>query len=360
MHGGNIHYLMRNTNLNSSDWVDFSANINPLGLSSELTDLFYQSIAEAVHYPDPDYHDLYRATAVCFGCDEKHILLGNGAVDVLYQWLHKMSPRKAIIPAPTFSEYEKALKGVNAEIIYATLHQDNNFDITAEMLAPLLTKDIDLVVLCNPNNPTGRIIPSEEMDKILRLVLSHKCYLMVDEAFMDFIEDGDKQTLISKINALPQVSVLRSFTKIFAMPGIRLGAVVAGNSQLIAQCKEEAVPWKINAVANAFHRYINTDDAKEYTIKTRHLITKERQWLYNHLSALQQLKVINGAANYLLVHWKDNNRTVAELRERLLQSGIVIRDCSTFIGLDERWFRVAVKNRNENERLVSAIKDNID
>ena len=357
MHGGNIHLIKREMKVSSNDLVDFSANINPLGVPSELMGFFEASLADMVHYPDPEYHDLYRETALFLKCQQENLLLGNGAADVIYQWLQKVSPRKALLPAPTFSEYENALRRMNTHITYAALFEENHFDISAETLTSQIKEDTDLVVLCNPNNPTGRIIPLGEMEEILRFTQRHGCHLMVDEAFMDFVEGGQQHTLIGKINTLPHVSILRSFTKLFAVPGIRLGAVVSSNTHLIRACKEEAVPWQINTMANALHQYINTDNAREYIVNSRSLVTKERNWLYAGLSAINQFRVVEGAANYLLVHWTDHHRRAMELREGLLPAGIIIRDCSNYIGLDEHWFRVAVKRRKENEDLLKAIVD---
>ena len=360
MHGGNIHLIRRESTLNTNDLSDFSANINPLGVPRELMDFFEASLADVVHYPDPEYHDLYRETALFFKCHPRNLLLGNGAADVIHQWLQKISPRKALLPAPTFSEYEKALRRINTHITYAPLHEENQFDVSAEKLASQIKEGTDLVVLCNPNNPTGRIIPLGEMEEIIALTQRHGCHLMVDEAFMDFVQDGQKNTLIGKIDTLSHVSILRSFTKLFAVPGIRLGAVVSGNTRLIRACKEEAVPWHINTIANALHQYINTDNARVYIENSRGLVTKERDWLYAGLSTTNQFRVVEGAANYLLVHWTDHHRSAMELREGLLPAGIIIRDCSNYVGLDEHWFRVAVKQRKENEGLLQAIMEFLD
>lgn len=357
MHGGNIHLIKRDIKLSNNHFVDFSANINPLGVPSELMGFFKSSLEDVVHYPDPEYYDLYRETAIFFKCQPENLFLGNGAADVIYQWLQKVSPRKALLPAPTFSEYEKALRRMKTQITYAPLFEENHFDISAEKLASHIEKDTDLVVLCNPNNPTGRIIPLGEMEEILRLTQRHGCHLMVDEAFMDFVEQGQQHTLIGKIDTLPNVSILRSFTKLLAVPGIRLGAVVSGNTRLIKACKEEAVPWQINTIANALHQYINTDNAREYIVNSRSLVAKEKNWLYAGLSAINQFRVVEGAANYLLVHWTDHHRRAMELREGLLLSGIIVRDCSNYVGLDEHWFRVAIKQRKENEGLLQAIVD---
>lgn len=359
MHGGNLKLIQRQMNLDARDLLDFSANINPLGIPDKLMALFSKELPQAIHYPDPDYHDLYHETAQYFSCNEKNLFLGNGAADVMYQWLKKLMPQKAVLTAPTFSEYENVLRRIKTDISYASLHHENQFDVTAQNLEPLLEKGTDLVVLCNPNNPTGRIIPSEEMDKILGLVHHYECQLVVDEAFIDFTEYKETQSLVPRIPVLPNVSVIRSFTKIFAIPGVRLGAVIAGNSSLVAQCKQEAVPWNINVMANVLHKYINTDDAEKYLVESRRQVALEREWLYDQLSALEPFSVVKSVANYLLVHWKDYDRTVTELRDRLLQSGIVIRDCRNFVGLDQHWFRVAVKKRAENEKLIKNITEAI-
>jgi len=356
MHGGNIHLIHRETGVPLEKLLDFSANINPLGIPGELVQMMIEAMGEIIHYPDPDYHDLYRETARFFGCEREHLFLGNGAASVIHELIGLLKPKTALLPAPTFSEYQRALERCGTEIMHFTLGPSNRFDLpVAELLDQLA--GIDLLVLCNPNNPTGRLIPREDLDKILAECQKQKCHLLVDEAFMDFIFEEEGVSLLSTIDQCTHLTVIRAFTKIFAIPGVRLGAAISGNAGLIRQLRTTSIPWNVNTFAASIQGYLNTREADDFLHATRELVQTERVWLTRELRRFSQLDVIEGRANYLLVLLKPGNGSTEKLRQALITKGIVIRNCSNYKGLGDGWFRTAVKQRSENEVLVNCLRE---
>lgn len=352
MHGGNVHKIQRQTGIQVSDLLDFSANINPLGIPETLLTAMKASLDKAVHYPDPDYRHLYEALARFFQCDEQRLVIGNGAAQVIHELVALLRPRKALLMAPTFSEYRQALEKTNTLIQTLSLKMENEFDVPIQQLEQQLKQGFDLVVLCNPNNPTGRLIPRDQMKQVLTICHDQGCRLLVDEAFMDFTTSEAADSLVKETADWQRLMVIRAFTKIFAIPGIRLGAAVLGDKQLAAKTRCHMVPWSVNVVAESVGSFLNTPEASRYLAQSVEMVTREREWLFHEMNETPGLKPVLGSANYLLVSLDETMPPVTRLQQYLLQQGIMIRNCSNYEGLNQRWFRVAVKRREENLQLL--------
>lgn len=304
-HGGNIYKY-------GKDIIDFSANINPLGLSKEIKRV---NLDRILHYPDPDSKELIKCIARYWRIGEENILLGNGSSELIYLIVYTFRPQKIFIPVPSFSEYERAAK-----------------------IAGRWNGGVELLFICNPNNPTGSLV------KVPRF----KGLKVVDEAFMDFLQDEDKHTMIWEATKNKKIIVLRTFTKFFAIPGLRLGYLIA-HRDIIKRLKRYQPPWNINSLAQAVGIVL---EDKEYIEKTRRFIEKERQFLFRELSKIKGLKPLPSVVNFILVEVD----SPAGLKEKLIQKGILIRDCSNFRGLNNRFIRIAVRKRSENIRLIEALR----
>ncbi len=340
-HGGNIYEVIHKFR---REVIDFSANINPLGLTRRAKRELLKNIGRISHYPDPDSRDLVREIARYWGIEEANILLGNGSSELVYLLAFVLRPQKVVIPAPTFSEYERAVRLVKGKIKWLMLKEVEDFTLN---LSPF--GETDWLIICNPNNPTGNLLVEERRidHPFARLVL-------VDEAFLDFLPDERRHTFVWKATQEKRFVVLRSFTKFFALPGLRLGYLI-GHKDLIHFLKRASVPWNINVFAQLLARLMISD--KGYIRRTRELIRKERSFLYRELGKIEGLKPFPSVVNFLLVKIEDGKINSFILTRRLIHQGILIRNCWDFRYLSDRFIRIAVRSHRENVKLIHALKE---
>jgi threonine-phosphate decarboxylase len=325
--------------------VDFSANLSPLGMPESVRRAIRDSVSEAEHYPDPLCRRLRDAISEVTGVPAQSILCGNGAADLIYRAVFAIKPKTALLPAPTFTEYETALESAGCNIVRYYLSEDNDFDIDRDFLE-YITPETDTVFLCQPNNPTGRAIPKPLLLDILARCREVGAQLVTDESFAGFLNDPDRFTMMDEIGENRGLVVIRSFTKIYAMAGVRLGYCVSSDSELLNKMYSSGQPWGVSTSAQAAG--IAAVKESEYVLKVRETVKKERLRLINRLTGLG-LRVIPGEANYLLF------KCGVPLSDKLLDRGILIRSCGNFHGLDGSWYRIAVRTERENEMLIRAI-----
>ena len=328
--------------------IDFSANINPLGLPEEVRRAAAEALDMADRYPDPQSWELREALSARFGVPKETIVCGNGAADLIYRLILMRKPKHALIPVPVFTEYEKALSLSGCRIEQFRCRETNGF-LLPDAFLDAVTEKTDLVLLCNPNNPTGRFIPAGLLERILQKCEETGTLLVVDECFLPFSERGEELTMIRHLADAPHLAVLRAFTKLYAMPGLRLGMMLCGSRSLADHLREFGQPWSVSSPAQAAGTAAL--QVPGWVEKTQKLIREERAFLLRGLSGLG-LKVIPGEANFLLFFCGKENLS-AKLREK----GILIRDCSDFSGLSSGWFRVAVRTRTENQLLLQKLKE---
>ncbi|MEA5114261.1 MAG: threonine-phosphate decarboxylase CobD [Geobacteraceae bacterium] len=348
-HGGGVFALARLLGVPPEELLDFSANINPLGPPPRVREAFNESFTRLVHYPDREAAELRNALASFHEVAPSRLIVSNGSTELIYLLPRFIAGRKALIIAPAFSEYGRALGRAGWEIHYLVLSPGSGFALSPDKLAKRLEEGFELVFLCNPANPTGTLLPLNEIAEILSLCRKTGTFLVLDEAFMDFREEESAKALIAGSGG---GIVLRSMTKFYAMPGLRLGYAI-GPEEMISRCAGMAEPWSVNTPAQAAGCAALADpDYRTRTISTN---AEERDHLFAGLAALPGVKPYPSAANYLLSEL-DNGMTAARLRDALLKRRIVIRDCSNYEGLDDRFFRVAVRSRDDNRRLLVALE----
>jgi len=341
-HGGNIYEAKRRL---GKEVIDFSANINPLGLPRYIRKLLSGNLGSILHYPDPDAKDLTKQIARYWGISEENVLVGNGSIELIYLIIAAFKPKTALIAAPDFSEYERALTTVRSRLRFLRLTEEEGFGLDLSRV-----KASDIFFFSNPHNPTGNIIVNS-CDKIEKL--PNKT-VVVDEAFMDFADYEEKYTMIKKATRLKNIIVLRTFTKFFALPGLRIGYLIA-HKDIIGMLKRYQAPWSVNSLAQIVAGSILNDAT--YMNKTRYLIKKERDFLSREIAKIDGLKPFLSEVNFILVKIEKKEVTSRRLTERLLQKGILIRDCGNFRSLSNRFIRIAVRKRSENQKLVEAIKN---
>ena len=325
--------------------LDYSANTNPFGTPQGVLDAMSRVLSMVHHYPDPYCRELVQAIANFENIPKEYILCGNGAAELIYAYCESLKPKRAALLAPTFSEYALGLERVGCQVDRYVLQQENNFDLDERFLAFLTERKPEAVFLCNPNNPTGRLISPNMLEKIVGFCTLHNVCLFLDECFLDLSDDG-----VSMKDFLfdhSRLFILKAFTKSYGMAGVRLGYCLCSDSDLLAEMSRAVQPWNVSVMAQAAG--VAALQETQFMKKTRVLITAERHCLKAELEALG-FWVCPSAANYLLLHG------VAGLHIALKKYGIAIRNCDNYHGLTSGWYRIAVRLHKENERLISAIK----
>lgn len=350
-HGGNIKQISEDYQIPEGLLLDFSANINPLGVSDIVKKAITEQFDSVQHYPDLRYKALKQTIATHHTCQSHHIFLGNGAADIIYSLPRVLSTTKMLVLAPTFSEYEDAFSVYDVDVVYfETAYTGFNVKMD-DFINCIQTECVDTVCVCNPNNPTGTLIEPSEMNKLVNYCKKEQIHLIVDEAFMDFLPKS--QSIDGLITDYANLYIIRSLTKIFAIPGIRLGYLLTSNQKVIDSLEKQAPPWRINCFAELAGRLSLTDDSQ--LLASIAFIQQEREYLMKQLSRFQSLKVIESSGNYLFFEYLDEGN----LQELLLEHSILIRDCSNYKGLTGKYFRVAVRTHEENKRLITGLEETL-
>lgn len=331
------------------DVLDFSANLNPLGMPEPVRQAAVGAVKEAVHYPDPLCRALSAAIARRDGVAPEQVLCGNGAADLVFRLAFSERPRRALVTAPTFSEYEEAVSAAGCGVVRHVLDPERDFDLTKAVLNDL-EPGLDLAFFCTPNNPTGRVIRRELMEAILEKCRGAGIRLVVDECFLALSDGGEEASLAGYLEQYPNLLLLRAFTKSYAMPGLRLGYCLSADTALLDRLSRCAQPWSVSGPAQAAGLAAAAEPL--HPLLARQLIAPERSWLTQAMEGLG-LRVFPSAANYLLFRVSG----VSDLKERLLDRGVLIRSCANYPGLGEDYYRVAVRLRGENQRLIQAMKE---
>ncbi len=333
-HGGQIY----NADGTAGDWLDFSANINPLGLSKKIRAAIIENIDGVKNYPDPNATELKAAISQRYKVPAENLVLVNGAAEFFYLYLNVTRPRKILIPVPSFSEYERAARAVNAEVEYIFTRAEENFQLN-------LKQDFsaDLMILGRPNNPTGNLI---SIDTIKKLAANVK--ILIDESFIDFLEVESARQLVSE-----KISVVQSLTKIFAIPGLRLGFAVV-EKKLAAKLNAAKDVWNVNFLAQKAGVAALSDE--KFLQVTKSYLQIEKKYFVERLKKIPNLQVFEPTVNFVLL--KFETPALAELTlEKLRQEKILLRSCANFVGLDARFLRSAIRTREENLKLLDALEN---
>jgi len=337
-HGGDIY--------SNQVRLDFSANINPLGIPEGVQEAAQKAVADCIHYPDPYCRELTAAIAKKERVPESFILCGNGAADLIYRFVVAMKPQRAVILAPGFSEYEDALRAMDCEVQYHFLQEELRFRLTEEFLSEL-TEDIDVVFLCNPNNPTGQLIDQGLLKRILARCKEQKIFIFLDECFLDFVKEGDKHSLKKELQTNDTILILRAFTKMYAMAGLRLGYCICNNRKVLDSMVKCSQSWAISIPAQAAGLAALRE--KAYVKKTIEMIEEERNYLIEELYRLE-IHFFPPTANYIFL------KSEKDLYALLIERGILIRSCHNYPGLGYGYYRIAVKSHEDNSELIKALE----
>lgn len=334
--------------------LDFSSNVSPLGIPDGVRQAVIDSLDHAEEYPDPQCRNLRQAIAAYHGVSPEWIFCGNGAADVIDRLAQALRPNRALITAPTFGEYAVALRRIGCKVKEHPLEAPT-FRVTDDILNKI-TIDLDLLLLCEPNNPTGITTDHELMEQILIRCRQMHVWLVVDESFQEFLDDPKAYSMESHLGEFQQdadgtirggLMILHSFTKLYGMAGIRLGYCLCADQDLLKKMELAGQPWAVSIPAQAAG--IAALQEGTYRTQLRQMIRSERERMKRELAACGCSSIL-GEANYLFFR---HERT--DLAERLKEHGILIRTCTDYTGLDGHWYRVAVRTPEENQVLLEHV-----
>lgn len=348
-HGADIYTASEKTGINKEHIIDFSSNINPLGIPESVKAAAINSIADSNKYPDINSRELVNSISEYENVEEKYIFPSNGAAEAIFRIICALKPKKGMVTAPAFSEYENALRAFGSLVCYYDLKEELDFKIQENIL-DCIKEDVDIVFLCNPNNPTGQLTNKNILEKIIEHCHKNNTTVVIDECFLDFVCDKEKYTVINFIEKYDNLIILKAFTKIYAIPGIRLGYCITSNRTTIENLKISGPPWNVSNIAQAAG--VAALKEKDYVKQSIDYISGHRNFLIEELNKLN-IKTYTSYANYIL--FKISSQV--DLKEELLKRGVLIRSCSNYKNLDNHYYRIAVKTKEENKLLIKCLQE---
>lgn len=351
-HGANLFDLQNELKIDKSKIKDFSSNINPFGASKKAKKAVCDNIDMVSIYPDPEYKELKDAIGYYCNSKKENIILGSGATELISSYISTISPNKALLISPAYSEYKKELLKVNCEVVDFFSKKENDFKIDkSEFIKEINSKNYDLVIICNPNNPTGFAFNREEIKNILE---NTNTFIMIDETYIEFT-DTKKYSSTPLVDDFNKLFVIRGTSKFFSTPGIRLGYGLISDKEIFQSINKKLDLWNINIFGVLMGEVMFKDD--EYINFTIKHMEKGREYLYNNLKDIDGIKPYESKGNFILCEIIKKDLNSKKLYEMLLEKGMIIRDCSSFIGLSNNFFRVCILKEEENKNLIKNLKD---
>ena len=369
IHGGNIFQFAHEQRIEPYEVIDFSANINPLGPSQRGLSALEAQLRYISHYPDATNDDVLNAIADTYGMNKDQIAVGNGAAELLYAICRLPGYTGAFVPAPSFSEYKEALEASRIPVrdIYYRPREDDNgkpyFEVPYLALetfaAELKGQDGRIIVfLGNPNNPDGTLLDKNHIRTVASMLKDANSLLVIDESFIDFVGNDTLQdnehSMRSLVNEFDNIIVVHSFTKFYAVPGLRIGAVFS-NPEVIDQLNTFIPTWSVNTLAQAYTESALND--VEYVKRTKQVLSEEQNYLYNALDAISGITVYQPSANFILFHIEQEGVTADSINEALKKHNMIVRNCDSYMGLNNQWVRVAIKDHDNNVRLIETLTE---
>lgn len=353
-HGSDLEKIEQIYKIKKEDIISYAANVNPLGVSPKLLNYLQNHLDVITSYPDRNYNALRNSIANYTGANFSHILVGNGATEIIGFMAQFINPKKALIIAPTYSEYAREIGLSGGQVDYFVLKEEANFNLNLKELDIQLKKKYDMLILCNPNNPTSSVLDQSQLTKILKSCKKYGTFAMIDETYVEFAPNYEKTTAIPLVEDFHNFIVLRGTSKFYAVPGLRLGYAITSNESLIRLINEKRDPWTINAIAN--EAGIHMFDDEDYISSTKTLIHDEQVRMFQLFDQCSTFKVYKPSANFLLLKILDPNLTSSIYFERAIKKGFMIRDCSDFVGLDQQFIRFCFMDPKDNDNLAALLQ----
>ncbi len=349
-HGGNIYDVARQLNCRPADIIDMSSNINPLGPPPGLLQYLKDNLDSIMRLPEVDAGITVKRFGNFIGVDSNRLLAGSGTTQFIYSIPRILETRKALIIGPTYADYGDACR---LEGIPCTFHMANESDEFTPRIDQISKKlpSVDTVFVCNPNNPTGTLIPGDALSELCRCHPQHK--FVIDESYLDFVPHAEKETLIN--SGLHNVIVLLSLSKIFRIPGLRIGFITACED-LIERFSKYLLPWSVSSLAQLAIDYVSSEKALmvSFISETRNYIADQRQRFFHALTAYGRLRMFNGRTPFVLIKLPDEF-SANHVWQMLARDKLLVRRCANIKGLSDRFVRISLKKHEYNRILVSKL-----
>lgn len=353
-HGSDLEKIADYYHLNKENIILFGANVNPLGLSGQVKKDLAAHLDVISSYPDRNYTDLKKAIAFYTGSSAEHIVVGNGSTELISLLISQRAPKKALLLGPTYSEYARELNLVGGTLEYYNLKEEQDFKLDISDLTDALKSDIDLLIICNPNNPTSSAISTSDIRELLSVCRSLGIFVMIDETYIEFAPEGAALSAVPLVPEFDNFMVIRGVSKFFASPGLRFGYGLTSNQAFLQTLLTHQNPWSLNSVgAYAGERMLKDTD---YIKKTWTLIDSERTRMCTELSGLDTVKIYPAYANFVLVRILKEGLTSFDVFEKAIHQDLMIRDCSSFESLNGEYVRFCIMNPEDNDRLLDVFR----
>lgn len=342
IHGGKNHLQMTDSKI-----IDFSSNICPLGTPLSVKKSLKKNIDNIKNYPDSDSSSVISSLKNYTKLEKSNLIVGNGAIEIIYNFCFAFLSKdtKVLIPIPTFQEYETAAKLNNCKISY---FKTMNLSEDLEKFISKIPKN-GCIFICNPNNPTGKLLKKNQLSKIIKKAKKLSTFVFVDECFIEMVPESN-ESVISHVKKYDNLFILRSLTKSFALPGIRIG-YAASSKQIIGVLQKIKIPWSVNSLAQDAANISLKN--KTHLVKSNLIIKKELNYLTNKINKLDGYDCKSSSTNFILIKTKNDS---TNLQKKLLEKKILIRDCKNFRGLNNHYIRIAVKSHKDNLKLVKILE----
>ncbi|MGF0033011.1 pyridoxal phosphate-dependent aminotransferase [Bariatricus sp. SGI.154] len=356
-HGSDLEKIAEYYHISTEGIVKFGANVNPLGLSEKVKDDLARHLDVISSYPDRNYTSLKETIGAYCHTSPEYIVVGNGSTELISLLISQRAPKKALVLGPTYSEYARELSLVGGTISYYNLKESNDFILDVPDFIGALTKDVELVILCNPNNPTSSAICRNDIEQILKVCKEKGIFVMIDETYVEFAPDIDKITAVPLVTEYDNFMVIRGVSKFFAAPGLRFGYGITSNQEFLTTLLTHQNPWSLNSVGAYAGELMLRD--QEYIQKTWKLIDSERTRIYQELCDIDGLKAYRAYGNFMLVRILKEGITSFDVFEAAIKDKMMIRDCSSFESLDGEYVRFCFMMPEDNERLVKCLRQSL-
>jgi threonine-phosphate decarboxylase len=354
-HGGNVWEISEKFEIPLNQVIDFSVPINPLGAPKKALQSIRQHLSTIKNYPDPEHEWLIETLSNYVGVESNNIIVGNGSTELIYLFTEVFveSGYEAVIPIPTFGEYKIATMRAGGRPLFLRCKPAKNFRLNFAKLEKAISKKTRIIFFCNPNSPTGILYEKDDVLRIIRLAAEKNVLMFIDEDYVDFVDDNKRYSMAEYVKRYDNLFVLRSLTKFFGLAGIRIGFGI-GSPDVVGTLKKAKMPWSVNSLAMFAATEAVKDD--DFIKDSRLLISRSKRQLQKMLQEIPWLRVYPSETNFFLIEITKGDLTSTQLKKRLARKGLLIRDCSDFDGLTNRFFRVSVNKPEENKKLIKHLK----
>jgi len=357
-HGGDLEEIERQYNIPKEELINFSGNVNPLGIPESIKKAIIKNIDCLCRYPDVSYFSLRKNISEYTGVDIENIIPGNGATELITLFIKAVSPKKAIIISPSYSEYEREIKLNKGKAILFPLKESDNFNLNIDEFISFIPDNTDIIILCNPNNPTGTASTVRDIEKLLKYCEKKDIYVMIDETYIEFTDNKKNFSAESLVSSHKNIFIIRGTSKFFAAPGLRLGYGLCSNTEILETINAKKDPWSVNIFASIAGEVMFKD--KEYIEKTKKLISTERAKILKELKAWKNIKTFNTESNFILIKLLDKSITSDIVFNKLISKKMIIRDASNFVFLGNNYLRFCLLMPEQNKALLKNLKEIIE